>query len=165
MSVRSIGTGEIAPSPDPKNTNTSENSDGDEPPSSFVVRNFRGFTSKWLQYHHDTTNAETEADADAVTKSNTNTKLFAKQDTFVSSSSTDSNYSGGERGGEETEHEYDTTSDLAYHNFSERKGTELVNQALTPEEQSAIPDTFMPLRHYRAEKVGRVSSFDCLFVN
>jgi len=149
LSVRSIGTGEVVPSQDPKNTDTSENIDGDEPSPSFVVRNFRGFTSKWLKYHHDTSTKN--AEADAVTKPNTNSKSITKQDTFVSSS-TDSNYSGSERGGEETEHDYDTTIDLAYHNISEREGAELVHQALTPEEQSAMPDTFMPLRHYRAEK-------------
>ena len=69
---------------------------------------------------------------------------------------TDSNSSLSDRGIGEDEGKvvYDSTTDLAYHDSSEREGAELIRRALTPEEESAMPDNFMPLRHYRAEKVG-----------
>ena len=151
LSVRSIGTGEIAPSPtESKKEDTSSNDSSAKP---FVVRNFRGFTSDWLHVNKNNTKYGTAKE---------NTKTLTKQRT----GSTDSNSSESELEGEETdksnfEASYDTTTDLSYHNASEQEGAKLVHQALTADEQSRMPDAYMPLRHYRAEKVGRFLFFCC----
>mmetsp|Transcript_29195 Transcript_29195/g.79011 ORF Transcript_29195/g.79011 Transcript_29195/m.79011 type:complete len:400 (-) Transcript_29195:328-1527(-) len=143
LSVRSLGTGEIAPSPDCRN-GTDQQTDE----SSFVVRNFRGLRSKWVHCEHDERNKNGNDPCSTGKPASSGAKSLSKQDTFVSST-TDSDREETE---EETGHDYDTTTDLAYHNASEKEGAELVRRALTPEEESAMPDEFMPLRHYRAEK-------------
>lgn len=138
MSVRSIGTGEIAPSPVAKSGITcfAEN----EEDSFFVVRSFKSIASKWLKC--DATASPKEITA-AETK-----KATAENDTVANR--TDSNVSLSE---EEEEIVYDLTTDMAYHNSTELEGAEEVRKALTPDEETSMPDAFMPLRHYRAEKV------------
>ena len=138
LSVRSIGTGEIAPSPVAKNTDRAFFAEKETDDSYFVVKGFKSMASKWLNYETpETTNAAQEME------SRTNSSS-------ISSSSSLS----------DDEVQFDLTTDLAYHNSAEREGAELVRKALTPEEQSAMPDDFMPLRHFRAEKVRHT----CLFL-
>ena len=147
LSVRSIGTGEIVPSP--KNGPTNEYfvaTDGDD--SFFVVQGFKALASKWLICKVPGPSNETKSLE--ITKEKTSTEY----DTIANR--TDSNSSLSER--EDDKVTYDLTTDLAYHNISEREGADLIHTALTPQEQSAMPDAFMPLRHYRAEKVGLVES-------
>lgn len=130
LSVRSIGTGEIAPSPT-KNTGQAGSAETETDDSYYIVKGFKSMASKWLKYDApETTNAKDSAN-----------------ETNSSSLSSNSSLSENE------EVKFDLTTDLAYHNSSELEGAELVRKALTPEEQSAMPDDFMPLRHYRAEKV------------
>jgi len=144
LSVRSIGIGEI------ERVSTADLSSpaanhvvvGNEEESSFVVRNFRALKSKWL--HHDKPVDEKgliENDTIAIRTDSSSMSEGASEDTVP----------------------YDLTTDLAYHNSSEREGADLIYRALTPEEQSAMPDSFMPLRHYRAEKVGLVRSYSSTF--
>lgn len=135
LSVRSIGTGEIAPSPTKKPGQVVETETDD---SYYIVKGFKSMASKWLNY--ETTNAETSAN-----------------ETNSSSLSSNSSLSENE------EVKFDLTTDLAYHNSAELEGAELVRKALSPEEESAMPDDFMPLRHYRAEKVS--SLFAILSMN
>mmetsp|Transcript_720 Transcript_720/g.1320 ORF Transcript_720/g.1320 Transcript_720/m.1320 type:complete len:345 (+) Transcript_720:128-1162(+) len=46
----------------------------------------------------------------------------------------------------------DTSTDLAYHSKDEHAGCRRIIKSLTEEEVQSMPDAFMPLRHYRAEK-------------
>ena len=128
-----LGTGEIerVSSPISKNNNHIDNHhhNHDEENESFVVRNFRAVTFGWL----------------ASDNTSTSTSISTSTSTTITKIATISS--------EEEEEEYDATTDLAYHDRSEREGSELVHQALTPEERNAMPDAFMSLRHYRAEKV------------
>jgi len=109
----------------------------------FVVRNFKAFTSKWRLHSSSSPTEATAAKMEEAT--------VAEHDTLAVR--TDSNSILSEVGSVKKEEVvYDSTRDLAYHNSSEREGAKLVYRALTPEERSAMPDAFMPLRHYRAEK-------------
>jgi len=140
LSVRSMGTGEIVPSPVAKNGVTCfvENDDF------FVVRNFKVLASKWLKCEAP----ESPKDIQAVVEKQ---ESPTTENTSVANR-TDSNVSMSEEEPESEEVAYDLTTDMAYHNSTEVEGAELVRKALTPEEESSMPDAFMPLRHYRAEK-------------
>lgn len=138
LSVRSIGTGEIAPSPVAKNTQRTFFAETETDDSYFVVKGFKSMASKWLNYETpETTNAAQEME------SRTNSSSISSSSSSLS----------------DDEVRFDLTTDLAFHNSAEREGAELVRKALTPEELSAMPDDFMPLRHYRAEKVSRLRYF------
>ena len=138
VSVRTLGTGEIGKiqsngagscSPAPENC-SSNHDDGHE---SFVVINFLA-SSPLLT---------TTSDEKNVAKSRT----IVKQDTHTISSSSSNDDEEDDEG-----IVFDETTDLAYHNRSEREGSDQIYRALSAEERSAMPDEFMPLRHYRAEK-------------
>ena len=163
--VRTIGAGEIervmtttTTSSSPITTKNDDHHDHyrhDEHESeseSFVVRNFRTFTSALLHHHHHP--SASASDNTTTTKTST----ITENDTIAGTRNTDSksnsnNNTSTSTSSEAEEVEYDATTDLAYHDPSEREGSELVHQALEPEERNAMPDAFMPLRHYRAEKV------------
>ena len=159
LSVKSLGTGEMEKVTTPTSADPSSpvaNAECDDV-SSFVVRNFRALTSKWLQ-PQDTVSSSSSSE---TMEEGTKEAAIAEQDSHSSLSEKET----------EEKVEYDLTTDLSYHDSSEKEGADLVCKALTPEEQSAMPDAFMPLRHYRAEKVGRLvenavyllaKSFDCL---
>jgi hypothetical protein len=106
---------------------------------SFVVR-FRDFTSSWRQQPSTTTTTATTANSETLTALSTTSSSGSISD------DEDEKEDDGNIG-------FDTTTDLSYHNVLEQEGSKIILQALTPNEQSAIPDEFMPLRHYRAEKV------------
>jgi hypothetical protein len=153
LSVRSIGTGEIervstAESCSPMASKSDQNSseaENEECPL-FVVRNFQALTSNFLHWNVPTSSSSTE-----TTATDTKEAIVAEDDAIAVRTDSNSSLSEGEI-------VFDLTTDLAYHNSSEREGADLVHRALTPEEQSAMPDVFMPLRHYRAEKVRLMES-------
>jgi len=137
--IRTIGTGEIERVAIVDSTSNKDD-------SCFVVRNFRAATSKLL-HHND--------------PSPSKTKTATVIEHGILAIRTDSNCSLSE-GGIGEEMVYDLTTDLAYHDSSEREGAELVHRALTDEEQKAMPDAFMPLRHYRAEKGDVAKAIDAI---
>ena len=110
-----------------------------------MVRNFKVLASKWLKCEAP----ESPKDIQAVVEKQ---ESPTTENTSVANR-TDSNVSMSEEEPESEEVAYDLTTDMAYHNSTEVEGAELVRKALTPEEESSMPDAFMPLRHYRAEKV------------
>ena len=55
----------------------------------------------------------------------------------------------------------DTTTDLAYHSKEEYVKCQEILQNLSPDEIQRLPDPLMPLRHYRAEKVGNDLMYCC----
>mmetsp|Transcript_42707 Transcript_42707/g.48518 ORF Transcript_42707/g.48518 Transcript_42707/m.48518 type:complete len:396 (-) Transcript_42707:17-1204(-) len=57
---------------------------------------------------------------------------------------------------------FDTTTDLSYHDRLEQEKSESILNSLTQDEQSSIPDKFMPLRHYRAEKGDSSKAVDAI---
>jgi hypothetical protein len=147
-SARSLGTGTMERMPSKASNSTAilstinDHDDHDHDNGqheSFVVR-FRAFSSSWRQ-HPSTTTTTTTTNAKTLTALTT---------TSSSGSSSDDDEDEKEDDGNIV---FDTTTDLAYHCCAEQEGSKLILQALTPNEKSAIPDEFMPLRHYRAEKV------------
>lgn len=165
--VRTIGAGEIERVMTTTTTSSSPISKNDDhhhrhhhrdehesESESFVVRNFRTFTSALLHHHH---HPSASASDNTTTTTTTKTSTITENDTIAGTRNTDSksnsnNNTSTSTSSEAEEVEYDATTDLAYHDPSEREGSELVHQALEPEERNAMPDAFMPLRHYRAEK-------------
>ena len=145
-SIRSLGTGTMERMSSTINDHDDHDHDHDNGQhESFVVR-FRDFTSSWRQHPSTTTATATATSAHSKTLT-----------TLSTTSSSDSDSIGDDEDEDEKEDDgnivFDTTTDLSYHNVLEQEGSKLILQALTPNEQSAIPDEFMPLRHYRAEKV------------
>lgn len=53
---------------------------------------------------------------------------------------------------------YDTKTDLSYHSDIEKDGCDRIRNSLTNDEIQELADEYMPLRHYRAEKV----RMDCM---
>jgi hypothetical protein len=147
-SVRSLGTGTMermsSKASNSAILSTINDHDGHDHDNgqheSFVVR-FRDFTSSWRQDPSTTT---------TTTATTANAKTLKALSTTSSSGSISDDEDEKEDDGNII---FDTTTDLSYHNVLELEGSKLILQALTPNEQSAIPDEFMPLRHYRAEKV------------
>lgn len=85
--------------------------------------------------------------------STTTTKVNTKILTALSTISVSSGSSSNSRNSNSSSSVFDTTTDLSYHNRSEQEKSESILNSLTQDEQSSIPDKFMTLRHYRAEKV------------
>ena len=146
-SVRSLGTGTMERMSSTINDHDDHDHDNGQH-ESFVVR-FRDFTSSWRQHPSTTTTATAIATATATTA---HSKALTTLST-TSSSGSDSISDDEDEKEDDGNIVFDTTTDLSYHNVLEQEGSKLILQALTPNEQSAIPDEFMPLRHYRAEKV------------
>lgn len=141
-SVRSLGTGTMERMSSTINDHDDHDHDHDNGQhESFVVR-FRAFTSTWRQHPSTTTATATSAHSKTLTTLST-----------TSGSDSDSISDDEDEKEDDGNIVFDTTTDLSYHNVLEQEGSKLILQALTPNEQSAIPDEFMPLRHYRAEKV------------
>jgi hypothetical protein len=149
-SARSLGTGTMERMPSKASNSTAilstindhDDHDHDNGQHESFVMRFRAFSSSWRQ-HPSTTTTTTTTTTNAKT-------LTALSTTSSSGSSSDDDEDEKEDDGNIV---FDTTTDLAYHCCAEQEGSKLILQALTPNEKSAIPDEFMPLRHYRAEKV------------
>lgn len=148
-SVRSIGAGEIkrvSSSPLAKGGATCNEGD-----CFFIVRNFNAFASMLMHYNNGNNNP-TLSSSSSATASETKEDTVTEDDIPVVHIDSNSSLSDGGVGEDDGKVVYDSTTDLAYHDSSEREGAELIRRALTSEEDSALPDIFMPLRHYRAEK-------------
>lgn len=148
MSIRSIGSGEI------KRVSSSSfgKIDGacNEGDCFFIVRNFNAFTSMFM--HYNSSKNGTVSSSFPTTSIETKEEATMQGDSPSLHTGSNSSISDTLVGEDEIKVVYDSTTDLAYHNSSEKDGAKLIRLALTPKEESAMPDMFMPLRHYRAEK-------------
>ena len=146
---RSLGTGRIERRISSHSNKENVLSDHDQ---SFVVV-FRAITSAWCD-RSSSSSTMTTTTIETTKASNTNN---AK--TLTTLLSTVSSSGGGETStstsckDDSAKDAFDMTTDVAYHNRSEQEGSQTILQQLTADELTYMPDEFMPLRHYRAEKV------------